>query len=74
MVENTNFDLPSTFLQKWMQTAGEDQLDAEQAKEEYDKSEKSMRYQLIEGKLIETHKLQVTFEDLKQHSRQMIIV
>ncbi len=72
LVENTNFDLPSTFLQKWMQTAGEDQLDAEQAKEEYDKSEKSMRYQLIEGKLIETHKLQVTFEDLKQHSRQMI--
>jgi len=72
LVENTNFDLPSTFLQKWMQTAGEDQLDAEQAKEEYDKSEKSMRYQLIEGKLIETHKLQVTFEDLKEHSRQMI--
>ena len=55
-----------------MQTAGEEQLDAEQAKEEYEKSEKSMRYQLIEGKLIETHKLQVNFDDLKDHAKQMI--
>lgn len=74
LVENTKFDLPSSFLQKWMQTAGEELMDADQAKEEYEKSEKSMRYQLIEGKLIETHKLQVTFEDLKDHAKQMIKV
>ncbi|HEX9825748.1 MAG TPA: trigger factor [Flavobacteriaceae bacterium] len=72
LVENTKFDLPSSFLQKWMQTAGEELMDADQAKEEYEKSEKSMRYQLIEGKLIETHKLQVTFEDLKDYAKQMI--
>ncbi|MGM5468834.1 trigger factor [Flavobacteriaceae bacterium LMO-SS05] len=72
LVANTKFDLPSSFLQKWMQTAGEEQMDADQAKEEYEKSEKSMRYQLIEGKLIETHKLQVTFDDLKDHAKQMI--
>ena len=74
LVENTTFDLPSAFLQKWMQTAGEKLMDADQAKEEYDKSEKSMRYQLIEGKLIETHKLQVTFDDLKDYTKQMIKV
>ena len=74
LVENTTFDLPSAFLQKWMQTAGEKLMDADQAKEEYDKSEKSMRYQLIEGKLIETHKLQVTFDDLKDYAKQMIKV
>jgi trigger factor len=33
-----------------------------------------MRYQLIEGKLIETHKLQVTFDDLKDYAKQMIKV
>lgn len=74
LVEKTTFDLPSAFLQKWMQTAGEKLMDADQAKEEYDRSEKSMRYQLIEGKLIETHKLQVTFEDLKDYAKQMIKV
>lgn len=74
LVENTKFDLPASFLQKWMQTAGEEQLDADQAKEEYEKSEKSMRYQLIEGKLIEKNNLQVTFDDLKDNARQMIKV
>lgn len=74
LVENTTFDLPSTFLQKWMQTAGEELMDADKAREEYEKSEKSMRYQLIEGKLIEAHKLQVTFDDLKDYAKQMIKV
>ena len=72
LVENTKFDLPSSFLQKWMQTAGEEEMSEEQAKEEYEKSEKSMRYQLIEGKLIQDNKLQVQFEDLKAYSMEMI--
>ena len=74
LVEHTKFDLPATFLQKWMQTAGEDELDADQAKEEYENSEKSMRYQLIEGKLIEKYKLQVVFDDLKAFAKDMIKV
>ncbi len=72
LVENTKFDLPASFLQKWMQTAGEEDIDADQAREEYEKSEQSMRYQLIEGKLIEAHDLQVKFEDLKAHAMEMI--
>lgn len=72
LVENTKFNLPANFLQKWMQTAGEEPMTEEQAKEEYEKSEKSMRYQLIEGKLIQDHKLQVQFEDLKAYAINMI--
>ena len=72
LVENTKFDLPSEFLTKWMQTAGEEVMTEDQAKEEYEKSEKSMRYQLIEGKLIEEYKLQVQFEELKAYATEMI--
>jgi trigger factor len=72
LVANTKFDLPATFLQKWMQNSGEEIITEEQAKEEYEKSEKSMRYQLIEGKLITEHKLQVQFEELKAYSMEMI--
>ncbi|SDS62369.1 trigger factor [Winogradskyella sediminis] len=72
LIENTKFDLPSSFLQKWMQTAGEEEMTEEQAKEEYEKSEKSMRYQLIEGKLITEHNLQVQFEELKSYAMDMI--
>jgi trigger factor len=72
LVENTNFDLPQAFLEKWMQTSGENPLTAEQAKEEYAKSEKALRYQLIEGKLLKDNDIQVQFEDLKAHTTEMV--
>ncbi len=72
LVDNTKFDLPAEFLQKWMQTSGEKPLELDQAKEEYEKSEKSLRYQLIEGKLITDNNIQVTMDDIKGHAREMI--
>lgn len=72
LVENTKFDLPAEFLTKWMQTAGEKEMDAVQAREEYEKSEKSLRYQLIEGKLITDNDVQVSMDDIKDHAREMI--
>lgn len=74
LIDHTEFDLPAAFLQKWIQTSGEKELDADQAKEEYESSEKSMRYQLIEGKLIETYDLQVSFDDLKAFVKDMVKV
>ncbi len=72
LVEDTQFDLPQAFLEKWMQTSGENPLTAEQAKEEYAKSEKALRYQLIEGKLLKDNDIQVQFEDLKAHTTEMV--
>ena len=72
LVESTKFDLPSEFLTKWMQTAGEQELNEDQAKEEYEKSEKSLRYQLIEGKLITDNNIQVSMDDIKDHAKTMI--
>ncbi|MFD2552034.1 trigger factor [Bizionia sediminis] len=72
LVENTAFDLPAAFLQKWMQTAGEKELTEAEAQEEYAKSEKSLRYQLIEGKLISENNIQVSMDDIKEHAKNMI--
>ncbi|PHS06264.1 MAG: trigger factor [Kordia sp.] len=72
LVENTKFDLPQTFLEKWMQNSGENPLSEEQAKEEYAKSEKALRYQLIEGKLLKENGIQVQFEDLKTHTTETV--
>ena len=72
LVENTKFDLPAEFLTKWMRTAGENELTEDQAKDEYEKSEKSLRYQLIEGKLITDNNIQVTMDDIKEQAKEMI--
>ena len=74
LVENTKFDLPAQFLQKWIQTAGEQPLELDQAKKEYEKSEKNLRYQLIEQKLIQDNNIKVTTDDVKNHTRKMIKV
>lgn len=72
LVDSTKFELPAEFLQKWIQTSGEEPLDETQAKEEYEKSEKGLRYQLIEGKLVTDNNIQVTMEDVTGHTKQMI--
>ncbi|MDR6300210.1 trigger factor [Mesonia maritima] len=72
LIEQTKFDLPKEFLQKWIQVSGEKELSAEEAKEEYEKSEKGLRFQLIEGKLIQDNELQVQFEELKEMTKERI--
>lgn len=72
LIENTKFDLPADFLKKWIQSAGEKELTVEEAAEEYTKSEKGLRYQLIQDRLVKENEVKVEFEDLKEFARQMI--
>lgn len=72
LIANTKFDLPSAFLKRWIQSAGEVPLTAEQAEEEYTKSENGLRYQLIEGRVMADNNLQITFEELKDFTSGLI--
>jgi len=72
LIAETKFDLPSEFLQRWIKSTGESEMTLEEAKEEYERSEKGLRYQLIEGKLVIDHNLQVSFDELKDFAKEMI--
>ncbi|WP_417786107.1 trigger factor [Tenacibaculum sp.] len=72
LVDNTKFDLPVEFLQKWLQTAGEKELTAEQAVEEYNKSEKGLRYQLIEGKIMKDNDIKLDYAELVDYAKGFI--
>ena len=72
LIENTKFDLPNEFLVRWLQSTGEQPLTAEEAAAEYEKSEKGIRYQLIEGEIIKNNDLQIQFEELKDFAKDMI--
>ena len=71
-IENTKFDLPTGFLKKWIQLTGEKVLSDDEAATEYEKSEKGLRYQLIEGKIIQENNLQVQFDELKEFAKGFI--
>ena len=72
LIENTKFDLPDEFLIKWIQSAGEKKLSVEEAAIEYSRSEKGLRFQLIEGKALAQSNIQITFEDLKSFTTNNI--
>ena len=72
LINETKFDLPKEFLVRWLQNTGEKPLTEEEAAEEYEKSEKGIRYQLIEGALIKAHDLQIQFEELQDFAKGMI--
>jgi len=72
LIEAVNFDLPVEFLQKWIQTTGEQPLSEAEAKDEYEKSEKGLRYQLIEGKLIKDNNIELQFDELKEFAKGFI--
>lgn len=69
LIEESKFDLPKEFLIKWMQHGGEKPLTEEEAMAEYERTEKGIRYQLLESKLIEQHGIKIEFEDLKEFTK-----
>ncbi len=72
LIDETKFNLPSEFLKKWIQVSGENPLSDDEASEEYEKSEKGLRYQLIEGRIINENNLQVQFDELKEFAKGFI--
>jgi len=72
LIESTKFDLPAEFLKKWLQTVGEKKLSPEEAEVEYTRSEKGLRFQLIEGRAMAQSDIKITFEDLKTFTTKNI--
>lgn len=72
LIENTKFDLPAEFLQKWLQTAGEKPLTLEEAIEEYNKSERGLRFQLIEGKILKDNQIRIDYAELVDYAKGFI--
>ncbi|MFK5890608.1 MAG: trigger factor [Flavobacteriaceae bacterium] len=72
LIENTKFDLPDAFLTKWIAVSGEKALTDEEAKAEYERSEKGLRYQLIETKIIKDNNLNLSMEELRDFAKGFI--
>jgi len=72
LIDNTKFSLPGEFLTKWIQQSGEQTLSEEEAAAEYEKSERGIRYQLIESKLVTNFDLKIDMDQIKNFAKEMI--
>ena len=73
LIKETQFDLPKKFLKKWMHTSNKENFSADQIEDEYNKSEKGIRYKLIQEKIIKDQKIFITNDELKNYVREMIV-
>ncbi len=72
LIKNTKFDLPAEFLKRWLQMTSEKEMSFDEAVVEFERSEKGLRYQLIEGQLAKDNNIQVTFDDLRTFAKNLL--
>lgn len=72
LIAKTEFELPQGFLEKWIQMSGNKELSSEEAQEEYQRSEKGLRYQLIENQLMKANEIKIEVDDIINSTKDRI--
>jgi trigger factor len=65
-------NLPVDFMKKWISKQGENSPSISEINEQWEQTEKAMRWQLIENKLQRDHNIQVKKEDLLSYAVKMV--
>lgn len=73
LVENTKMDLPDEFLKRWLIEINQGRVDSKEIIDNYDKYRDSIKWQLIESKLVDKYKLNVSTEDVKEYYKTSLI-
>ena len=72
LVDKIKFDLPDEFLIKWLVKSSEKPLTIDQVKQDYPQYSKSLKWQLIENKILEEHKVKVDNDDLINFTKEIV--
>ncbi len=65
LIESSAIELPDEFLKRWLVDVNQDKLTAEEVEKNYDDYARSMRWQLIENRMIREHNIQVSEEEIR---------
>lgn len=74
LVEAASLELPQSFLKRWLlENDKENKLTEEVIEKDFDKYAESMKWQIIENKIIKEYELQVTRDDVKEHIKSWLV-
>lgn len=71
LMDKLKLNLPDEFLKRWLLETNKEKLNSEKIEEEYPEYAKSLRWQLIENKLIENNTIKVTAEEATQRAKDL---
>jgi trigger factor len=69
LIQETNINLPEAFLKRYLLETGKEEMTMEQIEADFDRYARSLRWQLIENKLIKNYDLAVTDVDIRTYIR-----
>ena len=72
LVEKVKFDLPDDFLMRWLVKSSEKPLTLDQVKIDYPNYSKSLKWQLIENKILEDNDVKITNDDLISFTKNLV--
>jgi trigger factor len=72
LVENTNIDLPSDFLKRWLLTSNEGKISQEQIDLEFDYYAKELKWNLIQNQLAEKNNIKVENNEVLERTKEMM--
>jgi len=73
LVKNTNFELPDDFLKRWLLEYNDGKYTREQIEKDYPSFRESMKWQLIENRIIRENNIKVNDEDIKNYIRNVML-
>ncbi len=72
LVEKTNIQLPDTFLKRWLLAVNEKPITQEELEKDYPNYSKSMKWRLIENKIIKDNEIKVDADEAKDEAKAFI--
>ncbi len=72
LLKKADIKLPEEFIKKWLLESNKEELTEEKIEAEFDKYADSLRWQLLESKIVEDHNLKVSEEEIKDHLREYV--
>ncbi len=73
LIENTGMNLPDEFLKRWLYEHDENKITEEEIKKNYPSFAKSMKWQLIENKVIKENDIEVKDEEIRGYIRSYML-
>jgi len=73
LVNETNIEVPREFMKKWLLTANEGKLTAEQIEENIENYERELKWSMIRNKVVEENGLKVSNEEVVNRTKEKML-
>ncbi|MFL5766115.1 MAG: trigger factor [Bacteroidia bacterium] len=73
LMNKVNINLPTEFLKRWIVAANDKPVTMEQVESEFENYSKGLKWQLIENKIIRDNNIQVSNEEVVDHTKTLIL-